>query len=245
MTAHITRNERTFKVGKLDVVLRTSTRRTKDVGITTDGQVAVRAPHGTSTMEAANLVRRRREWIYRQLLRLQQNQPTPVTKTLVEGEEFTVFGTLHRLHLATMTDDDQPASVHRHPETGPHLHLDRRLADHPEHARNTLIHWYAQQAQNWLDQNGEQLVPKTEEAKPRLRASVRLSIALIAHRPHHELILSWAAAQLTDTNLRILVADTLGRAPAAALHRLHTAYRNLWLGDVRAQAASGRPRSNS
>ncbi|MFE5257695.1 YgjP-like metallopeptidase domain-containing protein [Streptomyces coelicoflavus] len=108
------------------------------------------------------------KWIYRQLLRLQQNQPTPVTKTLVEGEEFTVFGTPHRLHLATITDDDQPVSVD-HPETGPHLHLDRRLANRPDQARNTLIHWNAQQAQNWLDQNGEQLVPKTEETK---RASV-------------------------------------------------------------------------
>ncbi|GGN91784.1 hypothetical protein GCM10011579_088950 [Streptomyces albiflavescens] len=40
--------------------------------------------------------------------------------------------------------------------------------------------------------------------------------------------------------LRILVADTLGRAPAAAPHRLHATYRILWLGDVRAQTA-GRP----
>lgn len=244
MIAHIPRTERTFKVGKLDVVLRTSTRRTKDVGITTDGQIVVRAPHGTSTMEAAHLVRRRREWIYRQLLRLQQNQPTPVTKTLFEGEEFTVFGTPHRLHLATITDDEQPVTIHQ-PETGPELHLDRRLADRPDQALNTLIHWYAQQAQNWLDQNGGQLVPKMEETKPRLRASVRLSTALIAHRPRHELVLSWAAAQLTDTNLRILVADTLGRAPAAALHRLHTAYRNLWLGDVRAPTASALPDQSS
>lgn len=233
MTAPTTRNQRTFKVGKFDVTLRTSSRRTKDVGVTTDGQIVVRAPHGTTTMEAAHLVRRRRESIYRQLLRLEHNRPQPVTKALVQGEEFHVFGTPHLLHLADTTDDDPAVTAHHHPETGPHLHLDRRLANRPDHARNALIHWYAQQAQNWLDQNGEQVALNLDESRTRLRASVRLSTALIAHRPYHELTLSWAAAQLTDTNLRILVADTLGRAPATALHQLRGAYRNLWLGDVR------------
>ncbi|MDQ8707839.1 DUF45 domain-containing protein [Streptomyces sp. LHD-70] len=238
VNAHVSRTERTFKVGKLDVLLRTSTRRTKDVGITARGQVVVRAPHGTTTMEAANLVRRRREWIYLQLLRLERSRAAPITKVLAEGEEFHVFGTPHRLHLADITDAEQPVTTHHDPETGPRLHLDRRLANRPDHARHTLIHWYAQQAQNWLDENGGQLVWNPGKNTTRLRASVRLSTALIAHRPRHELILSWAAAQLTDANLRVLVADTLGRAPADALHRLHGTYRIVWLGDVRTPATS-------
>ncbi|MET9964820.1 YgjP-like metallopeptidase domain-containing protein [Streptomyces sp. NPDC006356] len=224
--------ERLIKVGEFDVLLRTSTRRTKDIGITANGQVVVRAPHGTTPMDAAALVRRRREWIYRQLHRLERTKAAPVTKALAEGEEFPVLGTPHRLHLVDITDDDPPVTCHHHPTEGPLLQLDQRLISRPTHARNALIHWYAQQAQDWLDQNGEHITLKQDKAKTRLRSSVRLSTALIAHRPHHELVLSWAAAQLTDANLRTLIADTLGRAQATALRDLHNAYRSLWLGEL-------------
>lgn len=226
--------ERLIKVGEFDVLLRTSTRRTKDIGITVDGQVVVRAPHGTTPMDAAALVRRRREWIYRQLHRLKRARTTPVTKTLTEGEEFLVLGTPHQLDLAHITDDTPPVTTHHHPTNGPLLQLDHRLAGRPTHARNALIHWYAQQAQNWLNENGEHITLNQDKARTRLRASVRLSTALVAHRPHHELVLSWAAAQLDHANLRTLIADTLGRAPAAALRDLRNAYRNLWLGELHA-----------
>jgi predicted metal-dependent hydrolase len=171
----------------------------------------------------------RRAWIGLQPHRLERTRTRrPVTKSPANGEEFTVLGVPHTLRLVDSTDAD-PAVTR--PHVG-ELQMDQRLATRPAHARLVLLHWYAQQAQDWLDQHGEQLTPNTPESPTRLRASLRLSTALVAHRPHHELTLSWTAAQLDDQNLRTLIADTLGRATGPALRCLHAAYRNMWFGEL-------------
>ncbi|MBC9717782.1 DUF45 domain-containing protein [Streptomyces sp. TRM66268-LWL] len=226
-------NERTFLVGKLPVTLRTSPRRTKDLSITADGRVLVRAPHGTSNTEAAALVRRRREWIYRQLHRRQGRRLDRPAKQFDDGEEFQVHGVPHRLRLTDVHAQDDLVEQYRSSETEAWLHLRSDAAAHPNRARNALIHWYARRTQSWLDLHRAEFARNRHHLALGLRVTAKLSSSLVAYRPRHELVLSWSCAQLPDRDLRTLVADALGLADAGDLPRLRKAYRSLWLGDIR------------
>ncbi|MGI5401980.1 YgjP-like metallopeptidase domain-containing protein [Streptomyces sp. CA-135486] len=183
MIAHSTNLERTFLVGKLPITLRTSTRRTKGLEVTTDGQIIVRAPLGTSNTEAAALVRRRREWTYRQLHRANQHRPERPAKELVNGEVFTIQGVPHHLRLVDHDSQEHPIVQHRHTPAGPRLHIHRSLAAHPEQARNALIRWYAERAQDWLNAYGPGIVQYRGKTDLGLRVSTRLANALVAYKP--------------------------------------------------------------
>ncbi|MDX3749657.1 hypothetical protein [Streptomyces sp. AK08-02] len=109
-------------------------------------------------------------------------------------------------------------------------HLRRR---HPDQARKALIRWYAERTQDWLNMNGPEIIQYKGKPDFGLRASTRLTNALVAYKPRQELVLSWAAAQLARSSLHTLVADALGRAVTGDLDQLRRAYRHLWFGDIR------------
>lgn len=103
----------------------------------------------------------------------------------------------------------------------------------PDQARKALIRWYAERAQDWLNANGPEIIQYKGKTDLALRASTRLRNALVAYRPRQELVLSWAAAQLTRSNLHTLVIDALGLAVTGNLNRLRRACRHLSFGDIR------------
>ncbi|WP_405999373.1 hypothetical protein [Streptomyces sp. NBC_00829] len=93
--------------------------------------------------------------------------------------------------------------------------------------------WHAEHAQDWLNANGPEILQNNGKPDLVLRASTRLTNALVAYKPRQELVLSWAAAQLARSNLHALVTDALGLAVTGDLNQLRRTYCHLWFGDIR------------
>lgn len=233
MTPKATNIERTITVGKLTAILRTTHRRTLSLGITDAGAILVSAPHGTRDETAIQLIKHRREWIYRQLKHHHETRPVRPTKNLVDGEPFPLFGTPNRLLLGDPRSQGPDIAQYSSPRSGPWLLVRRELAADPVRARQALINWYAQQGQKWLDTRGAEIIQYTHVTNVRLRASNRTT-TLTTYHPRKELVLHWAAAQLNHHTLQTLITDALHLPHVGDIRQVARACRTLWLGDLQA-----------
>uniref|UniRef100_A0AAU2V7B2 M48 family metallopeptidase n=1 Tax=Streptomyces sp. NBC_00003 TaxID=2903608 RepID=A0AAU2V7B2_9ACTN len=233
MTTQTTNNERTITVGKLTAILRTTNRRTLSLGITDAGTVLVTAPHGTQDETAVQLIKQRRDWIYRQLKHHHETRPVRPTRNLIDGEPFLLFGTPHRLRLSDPRGQGPDITPYSSPRSGPWLLVRRELAADPARARQALINWYAQQGQKWLDTYGVEIIRYTHVTNVRLRTSTRTT-TLTTYHPRKELVLHWSAAQLNHHTLQTLVSDALHLPRIGDIRQVARACRTLWLGDLQA-----------
>ncbi|WP_372407356.1 YgjP-like metallopeptidase domain-containing protein [Streptomyces luteireticuli] len=232
MIAHTPTIERTIQVGDMAVTLRTGNRRTRALSVTSAGAIVVHAPHGTSNATAIDLVKRRREWIYRQIAQRTYDRANHPVKELVNGETFLLLGTTYLLHLAPPGPHPEPTVQHHASDDGPRLRISNTLARNPVKARRELIAWYANQAQEWLDSTGRQNVQLGIRQCPTLRASSRATTRWATYRPGRGLVLHWAVAQLAEENLHTLIAESLHLNHLGDLHQLHRSCKELWLGKI-------------
>ncbi|MFE5717668.1 YgjP-like metallopeptidase domain-containing protein [Streptomyces erythrochromogenes] len=223
---------RTANHGGVTITIKTSDRTTTDLTVTPREGITVRGPHTLTDDEARALVTRRKYWVYRKLTKLSEQAPANPTKTLRDGETFTILGTPHTLRLTDRRPEPHAPAVHDDPEHGPVLHLEQAVAANLDIARRTLIKAHAETANKWLKENGERITRLTTNPDIRITASPRSRTTWIIRRPTGELSLHWALAQLPTLHLRELLHRTLNLHSIADGHELNQQLRTLWLGEL-------------
>ncbi|MGG2460504.1 M48 family metallopeptidase [Streptomyces sp. RGM 3693] len=223
-------NDRTIRVGTVDVTIRTSNRTTLGLTVTKHGAIIVRGPHTTTDADANTLVKRHRTWIYRQRANLGKTTPDDPLKELVPWAGFDVLGRPHRLRIVPDNDQNEPLRQLRSTSTGGWLHIRRSTTLNPDEARRTLIKFYAETGREWLRINQPQIAAYTPNRDLDITFSTRMRTTWAHHHPHRGLTLHWAIAQLHPTLLRELIHRTLDLHTIANNHDLDRALRTLWLG---------------
>ncbi len=89
----------------IDYQVLRSRRETADIVIERDGSICVRAPEDVTDADVADIVRRKRRWIYRNLAEWRDLNATRVVREYRNGEGFLYLGRSYRLQL--VADDEQ------------------------------------------------------------------------------------------------------------------------------------------
>lgn len=223
---------RTANHGGVTITIKTSDRTTTDLIVTPHEGITVRGPHTLTDDEARALVTRRKHWVYRELAKLCEQAPTNPTKTLRDGETFTILGAPHTLRLTDRRPDTQAATAYDHPEHGPVIDLEQAAALNRDTARRTLIKLHTDTANNWLKENGARITRLTTNPDIRITASPRSRTTWITRRPTGELTLHWALAQLPTLHLRELLHRTLNLHSVADGREVDQHLRTLWVGEL-------------
>ncbi|WP_367132726.1 MULTISPECIES: YgjP-like metallopeptidase domain-containing protein [Streptomyces] len=216
----------------LPFTLRTTGRTTLGITVTASGEIIVRGPHDTTRQQAADLVQRRREWIYRQLALHLRTAPDEPDKQVVDGETFNVFGRPYHLRIVSDTAQDAPAALRHRTVSGPEIHIRQSTATHPTEAMQELMSLYASVGQRWLDKHGPAITALTTTPALPLRFSTRMRIGRASIHPTRGLALHWATAQLSTVCLRELIHRTLGLHSVADKDTYEHQVRALWLGHL-------------
>ncbi|MEU5426518.1 YgjP-like metallopeptidase domain-containing protein [Streptomyces olivoreticuli] len=214
----------------LPFTLYTSGRTTLDVAVAPTGGIIVRGPYDTTYQQAADLVQRRREWLYRQLEVLLRTAPDDPERQLADGESFNVFGRPHLLRIVPNTAQNAPAVLRHHTSAGPEIHIRQAAANNPTEAAQILSNLYASAGQKWLDRHGPGITTHTTSPTLPFRFSTRMRTSNAYIHPTHGLTLHWATAQLPTTCLRELIHRTLGLHSVADKNTYEHQVRALWLG---------------
>lgn len=234
---------RSINLGGVAITITTSDRATTDLTVTHNTGITVRGPHTLTDDDARNLVTRRKDWVYRQLTALHKQAPTNPTKTLRNGETFTILGTPHTLRLTESGPRTAPATIHNHPQNGPTLDLNRAATSDQDIARRTLIKLHADTANKWLEKNGARIgrIARNPDIKLTATTRTRSHTRWITRRPTGDLTLHWALAQLSTLHLRELLHRTLNLHSIADGHELDHQLRTLWLGELTTGPQGTRP----
>ncbi|MFJ9768020.1 YgjP-like metallopeptidase domain-containing protein [Streptomyces erythrochromogenes] len=83
---------RTASHGGVTIKIKTSDRTTTDLSVTPHEGITVHGPHTLTDDDARELVTRRKYWVYRELTKLCEQAPANPTRTLRDGEQFTILG---------------------------------------------------------------------------------------------------------------------------------------------------------
>ncbi|MFE2149021.1 YgjP-like metallopeptidase domain-containing protein [Streptomyces lavendulae] len=237
---------RTVSHGGVTITIKTSDRTTTDLTVTPREGIVVRGPHTLTDDQARALVTRRKHWVYRELNKLCEQAPTNPTKTLLDGEIFTILGTPHTLRLTDRRPEPHAAYVaHNDPECGRVIDLEQAAAANLDIARRTLIKMHADTANKWLKENGARITRLTTNPDIRITASPRSRTTWIIRRPTGELSLHWALAQLPTLHLRELLHRTLNLHSVADGREVDQHLRTLWLGELTLPPQEAAPDSDT
>lgn len=88
-----------------------SHRATADIVIERDGRICVRAPHATSDSAVADIVRRKRRWIYQNLAEWRDLNATRILREYRNGEGFLYLGRSYRLLLVSPDEQADPLQL--------------------------------------------------------------------------------------------------------------------------------------
>ncbi|MGI5526888.1 YgjP-like metallopeptidase domain-containing protein [Streptomyces syringium] len=216
----------------LPFTLRTTSRTTLGLTVAPTGEVIVRGPHDTTHQQAADLVQRRREWIYRQLNAHLRTAPDEPEKHLTDGESFNVFGRPHRLRVVPNTSQNTPVVLHYDTGTDPEIYIRRSAINNHTEAVQELTNLYAATGQRWLEKHGPTITAHTTNPAMPLRFSTRMRTGRAYTHPTRGLTLHWATAQLPTTCLRELIHRTLGLHSVINKDTYEHQLRALWLGHL-------------
>ncbi|MCG5529081.1 MULTISPECIES: M48 family metallopeptidase [Halorhodospira] len=128
-----------------DLVLQvreSSRRRTLEITVDRDGELAIAVPTGTEPEKMRAFVSEKRGWIYKKLAEKALRQRPVRGKEYVDGEGFLYLGRSYRLKIIPASEQSVP------------LKLDagrfRMREDALDDARQHFIRWYAGRAKDWL-----------------------------------------------------------------------------------------------
>lgn len=151
------------------------------------GELLLRLGSGVTEQEANTFLSQKRNWIYRQLIALDDGNAKPVTKQLVNGEGFTYLGRNYRLHVSA-GDTDTVSLI------GGRLTLPEKAAINGS-GPILIKEWYSSRFTAWL-------APRLKQwAAHYLVEPARLDVIELGHKwgshtLHGGIRVHWAAAQL-------------------------------------------------
>ncbi|MGP3685858.1 YgjP-like metallopeptidase domain-containing protein [Streptomyces sp. IBSNAI002] len=216
------------------ITIKTSNRTTTDLAVTPHEGITVRGPHTLTDDDARALVTRRKHWVYRQLSKLCAQAPANPTKTLRDGETFTILGTPHILRLTGDRPQTEPARVRYDPRDGFVVDLSQEAAENADEARQIMINLHVDVANKWLEKNSARITRLVPNRDIKITASTRKRTHThwVNRRPNGELALHWALAQLPTLHLRELLHRNLNLHSIADGHEVDQNLRTLWLGEL-------------
>lgn len=132
-----------LRVEDLTFQVRESRRRkTLEITVDRDGELAIAAPVGTDPEQMRAFVVEKRGWIYRKLAeKARRHRPLP-RKDYVDGEGFLYLGRSHRLKTVPAAEQAAPLKL----DGGRFRIREDALSD----ARRHFIQWYTARANDWL-----------------------------------------------------------------------------------------------
>jgi predicted metal-dependent hydrolase len=99
------------QLADIDYEVLRSRRATADIVIERDGRICVRAPHATSDSAIADIVRRKRRWIYQNLAEWRDLNATRILREYRNGEGFLYLGRSYRLLLVSPDEQADPLQL--------------------------------------------------------------------------------------------------------------------------------------
>lgn len=140
-------------------VRRSARRRALEITVDRDGALVLSAPEEAEDAHLHDFIRRKRQWIYKQLARHESQPPPPRSKEFVEGEGFPYLGRTYRLRI--VSDADAPVKL----QAGRFAMTAKSAANGREH----LITWYCERAKPWLWTKVRAYAPRMEVRPTGLR----------------------------------------------------------------------------
>lgn len=147
-------------------------RRTLEIALHPDGRLVVTAPQEAAESRIRTAVIRRRDWIRKQLARVEDLRPLPAPRRYVGGETHRYLGRQYRLRLTRGRVDAVRL-------TGPFLHVVTGAPRNPSRVRRALEAWYERRAHVVL---GERLVECVARARTARLPSPSLLIRKMVRR---------------------------------------------------------------
>lgn len=165
--------------------------------IEADGSLRLRAACDVATEELTQFLASKRDWIYRKLAEKEVLQSEPISKELVDGEDFAYLGRSHRLKLV---ETDGAVRLER----GRLVVPSELVSDGPAH----LIAWYQRCGEIWLR-------PRVGSWAERLRVQPGpIEVADLGHKwgsatTGRRVRIHWAALQLSPPLVEYILAHEL------------------------------------
>ena len=141
----------------IDYELHRSGRRTLGISVTPRAEVRVTAPHGEPRERVEKIMRRRGEWICRQLRETAALPPPPLPKEWVSGETHLYLGRQYRLSVRSEYRDGVRL-------VGRYFRVGGACAATPDGVEASMTKWYLDHARATFQRRLENLV----EITPRL-----------------------------------------------------------------------------
>lgn len=209
------------QLADIDYEVVRSHRATADIVIERDGRIRVRAPHTSTDADIADIVRRKRRWIYQNLAEWRDLNATRVLREYRNGEGFLYLGRSYRLLLVAPDEQTDPLQL----KNG-RFQLRRDLAE-----QGGVAATRAAFREFYTERGLERIAERVRYFAPKVAAPVRkISIRELGHRwalysPSGDVAFHWKCVMAPLQVIDYLVVHEL-------CHHHHRDHTNAYWNEV-------------